>query len=156
MAASDQKGVCLSNRQTVPTFSETPRAVVQASRAMVAASQPLAVQTGLDILKSGGTAIDAAIAVNAMLGLVEPMSCGLGGDVFAIVWEAATKRLHGLNGSGRSPREPIETDVLGSGAPGYPIARAAVLVRARMCRWMVHASQSIWSNPPTRSAAADN
>jgi len=70
---------------------------------MVATSQPLAVQTGIDVLKSGGTAIDAAIAVNAMLGLVEPMSCGIGGDVFAIVWEEATQHLHGLNGSGRSP-----------------------------------------------------
>lgn len=70
---------------------------------MVATSQPLAVQTGIDVLKSGGTALDAAIAVNAMLGLVEPMSCGIGGDVFAIVWEADTKQLYGLNGSGRSP-----------------------------------------------------
>jgi len=70
---------------------------------MVATSQPLAVRTGIDVLKSGGTAVDAAIAVNAMLGLVEPMSCGIGGDVFAIVWEAATQRLYGLNGSGRSP-----------------------------------------------------
>ena len=102
MGASDQKGVCLSD-QTVSTFSETPRPVVEASHAMVATSQPLAVQTGIDVLKSGGTAVDAAIAVNAMLGLVEPMSCGIGGDVFAIVWEAATQRLFGLNGSGRSP-----------------------------------------------------
>ncbi|MFC2106029.1 gamma-glutamyltransferase [Candidatus Bipolaricaulota bacterium] len=89
--------------QTVPTFSKTPRSAVRASHAMVATSQPLAVQTGIDILTSGGTALDAAIAVNAMLGLVEPMSCGIGGDVFAIVWDAATRRLYGLNGSGRSP-----------------------------------------------------
>ena len=70
---------------------------------MVATSQPLAVRTGINVLKSGGTAVDAAIAVNAMLGLVEPMSCGIGGDVFAIVWDAKTRQLHGLNGSGRSP-----------------------------------------------------
>ena len=89
--------------QTVATFSDSPRPVVEATQAMVATSQPLAVQTGIDILKSGGTAIDAAIAVNAMLGLAEPMSCGIGGDVFAIVWDATTQRLHGLNGSGRSP-----------------------------------------------------
>jgi len=75
-----------------------------ARRAMVATSQPLAVQVGIDVLKAGGHAVDAAIAVNAMLGLVEPMSCGLGGDVFAIVWDAAAKSLYGLNGSGRSPR----------------------------------------------------
>jgi len=89
--------------QTVLTFSDSPRCVVEASRAMVATSQPLAVCTGLDVLKAGGTAVDAAIAVNAMLGLVEPMSCGIGGDVFAIVWEQATQCLHGLNGSGRAP-----------------------------------------------------
>jgi len=70
---------------------------------MVASSQPLAVQTGVDVLKAGGTAVDAAIAVNAMLGVVEPMSCGIGGDVFAIAWDATSQRLHGLNGSGRSP-----------------------------------------------------
>jgi len=89
--------------QTVLTFSEPPRPAVEASGAMVATSQPLAVRTGIDVLKSGGTAVDAAIAVNAMLGLVEPMSCGIGGDVFAIVWDATTQRLYGLNGSGRSP-----------------------------------------------------
>ncbi|MCK5827586.1 gamma-glutamyltransferase [Candidatus Bipolaricaulota bacterium] len=89
--------------QIVPTFSSTPRAAVRASHAMVASSQPLAVETGLDILKAGGTAVDAAIAVNSMLGLVEPMSCGIGGDVFAIVWDAKTQTMHGLNGSGRSP-----------------------------------------------------
>ena len=74
-----------------------------APNGMVASSQPLAVQAGVDILKSGGNAIDAAIAVNAVLGVVEPMSCGIGGDLFAIYWDAATKTLHGLNASGRAP-----------------------------------------------------
>jgi len=77
--------------------------VVIAPTAMVATSQPLAVQVGIDILKRGGSAVDAAIAVNAALGLVEPMSCGIGGDLFAIVWDAEAKKLLGLNGSGRSP-----------------------------------------------------
>ena len=76
---------------------------VVADHAMVATSQPLAVETGIEILKRGGTAIDAAIAANAMLGLVEPMSCGLGGDLFAIVWDATDAKLYGLNGSGRGP-----------------------------------------------------
>jgi gamma-glutamyltranspeptidase/glutathione hydrolase len=72
---------------------------------MVAASHPLAAQIGLDVLKQGGTAADAAIAVNAALGLMEPMMCGPGGDLYALVWEAKTGKLHGLNASGRSPYE---------------------------------------------------
>jgi len=71
---------------------------------MVATSQPLAVQVGVDVLKRGGHAVDAAIATNAMLGLVEPMSCGLGGDLFAIVWDDGAGDLVGFNGSGRAPR----------------------------------------------------
>jgi gamma-glutamyltranspeptidase/glutathione hydrolase len=72
-------------------------------KAMVCASQPLAVATGYDVLKSGGNAIDGAIAVNAMLSLTEPMMCGPGGDLFAMVWSAKDKKLFGLNASGRSP-----------------------------------------------------
>jgi len=75
-----------------------------AAHGMVATSQPLATEVGVDILKQGGHVIDAAIAANAMLGLVEPMSCGLGGDLFAIVWDAQTNALHGFNGSGRAPQ----------------------------------------------------
>jgi len=70
---------------------------------MAATSQPLATAAAVRVLQSGGNAIDAAIAANAVLGVVEPMSCGLGGDLFAIVWDAKGKRLHGLNASGRSP-----------------------------------------------------
>jgi len=79
------------------------RSVVMAPEAMVATSHPLAVEAGIDILRQGGSALDAAIAANATLGVVEPMSCGLGGDVFAIVWDAQTQSLHGLDGCGRAP-----------------------------------------------------
>lgn len=80
------------------------RSEVIAQNGMVATSQPLATQVALDILKQGGNAIDAAIAANAMLGLVEPTGCGIGGDLFAIVWHAKSKKLYGLNASGRSPQ----------------------------------------------------
>ncbi|MCP3916103.1 MAG: gamma-glutamyltransferase [bacterium] len=81
----------------------TSRSEVIARNGMAATSQPLATQVALDVLKAGGSAVDAAIAANAMLGLVEPTGCGIGGDLFAIVWDAQGKELVGLNGSGRSP-----------------------------------------------------
>lgn len=80
------------------------RSEVIAPHGMVATSQPLATQVGLDILKQGGTALDAAIAANAALGLMEPTGNGIGGDLFAIVWDAKTHKLYGYNGSGRSPK----------------------------------------------------
>ncbi len=79
------------------------RSEVIAQRGMAATSQPLATQVALDILKKGGSAIDAAIAANACLGLMEPTGSGIGGDLFAIVWSAKEKKLFGLNASGRSP-----------------------------------------------------
>lgn len=79
------------------------RSEVIAVHGMACTSQPLATQAALDILKAGGNAIDAAIAANAVLGLVEPISNGIGGDLFAIVWDAESKQLYGLNASGRSP-----------------------------------------------------
>ena len=80
------------------------RSPVLATSAMAATSQPLATQVALDVMKNGGNAIDAAIAANALLGLVEPTGNGIGGDLFAIVWDAKTKKLYGLNASGRSPK----------------------------------------------------
>ena len=81
------------------------RSTVVCQNGIVCTSQPLASMAGIDILKAGGNAIDAAIGANAVLGVVEPMSCGLGGDLFAIVWIAKEKKLFGLNASGRSPYE---------------------------------------------------
>jgi gamma-glutamyltranspeptidase/glutathione hydrolase len=80
------------------------RSVVHARHGMVASSHPLATQIGVEVLKNGGTAVDAAIAVNAALGFLEPLACGIGGDLFALVWDAKTQRLYGLNASGRAPK----------------------------------------------------
>ena len=80
------------------------RSEVIAQHGMAATSQPLATQVALDILKKGGNAIDAAIAANATLGLVEPTGNGMGGDLFAIIWSAKDQKLYGLNASGRSPK----------------------------------------------------
>lgn len=79
------------------------RSEVIAQSAMAATSQPLATQIALNIMQQGGNAIDAAIAANAALGLMEPTGNGIGGDLYAIVWDAKTQKLHGLNASGRSP-----------------------------------------------------
>lgn len=80
------------------------RSEIIAQHGMAATSQPLATQVALDILKKGGNAIDAAIAANALLGLVEPTGNGMGGDLFAIIWSARDQKLYGLNASGRSPK----------------------------------------------------
>lgn len=79
------------------------RSEVIAERGMVCTSQPLATLAGLDVLRAGGSAVDAAIAANAVLGVVEPTGNGIGGDLFALVWDAKTEKLYGLNASGRSP-----------------------------------------------------
>ena len=81
------------------------RSEVIAAHGMVASSHPLATQIGLEILKQGGSAVDAAIAVNAALGLMEPTGNGIGGDLFAIVWDAKSKKLYGLNASGPAPKK---------------------------------------------------
>lgn len=80
------------------------RSEVIAPHAMAATSHPLATQIALDTMKAGGSAVDAAIAANAALGLMEPTGNGMGGDLFAIVWDPKTKKLYGYNGSGRSPK----------------------------------------------------
>lgn len=90
-----------SNRPVGHSF--TTRSEIIAQHGLAATSHPLATQTALDILKQGGSAVDAAIAANALLGLVEPTGNGIGGDLFAIVWNPKTEKLHGLNASGRSP-----------------------------------------------------
>ena len=90
------------DRVTGEPFST--RSEVIAENGMVATSHPLATQVGIDILKKGGNAIDAAIAANAAIGLMEPTGNGIGGDLFAIIWMENDKKLYGLNASGRSPK----------------------------------------------------
>lgn len=80
------------------------RSEVIARHGMAATSHPLATGVAVQVLREGGSAVDAAIAANACLGLMEPTGCGIGGDLFAIVWDPKSRRLHGLNASGRSPR----------------------------------------------------
>jgi gamma-glutamyltranspeptidase/glutathione hydrolase len=95
--------MAVAGERSTPQAYRSGRSVTLAVNGMVATSHPLAAQIGLDILKKGGNAVDAAIATNAAMGLMEPMSCGAGGDLYAMVWDAKTKKLYGLNASGRSP-----------------------------------------------------
>ena len=100
------------------------RSEVIATQAMAATSQPLATQIALDVMKQGGNAIDAAIAANAALGLMEPTGSGIGGDLYAIVWSAKDKKLFGLNASGRSPKgltlEQMQAEVKKLGRTDIP------------------------------------
>lgn len=96
------------------------RSPVYASQGMAATSHPLATTIALDVLKAGGSAVDAAIAANAALGLMEPTGCGIGGDLFAIVWDPKSQRLHGYNGSGRSPKSLSRQWFLDNGYSAIP------------------------------------
>lgn len=89
------------------------RSVVTAKKGMACTSDPRATQAAIEILRKGGSAVDAAIAANAVLGVVEPMSCGIGGDLYSIVWDTKSASLHGLNASGRSP-ESLNREVFRS------------------------------------------
>jgi gamma-glutamyltranspeptidase/glutathione hydrolase len=96
------------------------RSEVLARNGIAATSHPLATQVALDVLKKGGTAVDAAIAANALLGLVEPTGCGIGGDLFAILWDATARTLWGLNASGRSPKSLTLSTLRGLGLSRIP------------------------------------
>jgi len=125
-----------------PVGAAWSRSPVIAEHGMAATAQPLASQVAIDILKKGGTAVDAAIAVNATLGLMEPTGCGVGGDLFAIVWDPKTKKLYGLNGSGRSPmgRSLDETiaksaAIVGEGKGVPPLGHLPVTVPGTVDAW---------------------
>ena len=101
-AAGKERNTMAINRELLRSRNQN-RSTVVCQNGIVCASQPLASMAGIDILKRGGNAIDAAICANAMVSVVEPMSCGPGGDLFAIAWIEKDRKLYGLNASGRSP-----------------------------------------------------
>ena len=105
---------------TVPSDHRSRRSPVVATNGAVATSQPLAAQAGLRMLQDGGNAADAAVAASAVLAVVEPMSTGLGGDLFALIWSAGERTAHAFNGSGRSPAAADLGDLARRGLPAIP------------------------------------
>ena len=121
-----------------PVGAAWSRSPVYAANGIAATAQPLASQVAIDILKKGGTAVDAAIAANAALGLMEPTGNGIGGDLFAIVWDPESERLYGLNGSGRSPLGRSYEDMLAAvGEDGTipPLGHLPVTVPGAVDAW---------------------
>ena len=121
-----------------PVGQSWSRSPVYAANGMAATAQPLASQIAIDILKAGGSAVDAAIAANAALGLMEPTGNGIGGDLFAIVWDPKTQQLHGLNASGRSPKSrSLETlrQQLGDATSIPPLGHLPVTVPGTVDGW---------------------
>lgn len=111
--------VISQDRPAGKTFAT--RSEVIATHGMAATCHPLATKVAIDILQSGGNAVDAAIAANACLGLMEPENCGVGGDLFAIVWDSKTNHLYGLNASGRSPYDLTKAYFLKNGYTSIPV-----------------------------------
>ena len=110
----------LSAQDRVTGRAFATRSEVIAQHGMVCTSQPLVTQIALDILKAGGSAVDAAIAADAALGVMEPTGSGVGGDLFAIIWDAKTKKLYGLNASGRSPKSLTKEILISKGIKIIP------------------------------------
>ncbi len=125
-----------------PVGENWSRSPVFAANGIAATAHPLATQTAIEVLKKGGSAVDAAIATNAVLGLMEPTGNGVGGDLFAIVWDPKTKKLYGLNGSGRSPmgrslEQTVERSaaVVGAGNGIPPLGPLPVTVPGTVDAW---------------------
>ena len=121
-----------------PIGKDWSRSPVHAQHGMAATAHPLATQVALDILKQGGSAVDAAIAANAALGLMEPTGNGIGGDLFAIVHDPATGQLYGINGSGRSPKnQTLEQlkEKLGEATELPPVGHLPVTIPGTVDAW---------------------
>ena len=104
------------------TGVQAGRSAARASHAMVASSQPLASQTGLDVLKRGGNAVDAAIAMAAVLNVTEPNMTGIGGDAFVMIYSSKTKKIEALNASGRAPRKLTREVLTSKGMTQMPLS----------------------------------
>jgi gamma-glutamyltranspeptidase/glutathione hydrolase len=100
LASGEEALIGPGGRPVGPAWSRSP---VYGANGMAATAHPLASEVAIGILKEGGSAVDAAIAANAALGLMEPTGNGMGGDLFAIIWDPKTQKLYGLNASGRAP-----------------------------------------------------
>ncbi len=132
-------GICMTlvlpAQDRVSGRSFATRTSAMAQHGMVCTSQPLATLTAIEILKKGGTAVDAAIAANAVLGVVEPAMNGMGGDLFAIVYDAKTKKLYGLNASGRSPYSLTLDEFRKQGITLIPVGPLSVSVPGCVDGW---------------------
>ena len=111
----------------MPTIGYSHRPVALGRRGMVASAHSYATVAGLDVLRSGGTAADAAVAVNAVLGVTQPENCGVGGDIFCLYYEAATGRVHFLNGSGRSGSRASLDELRRRGMDRLPVTGPATV-----------------------------
>jgi gamma-glutamyltranspeptidase/glutathione hydrolase len=105
----------------VPQIGYSHRPVALGRDGLVAAAHPLATLAGIEVLKAGGSAADAAVATNAVLAVTQPNNCGLGGDIFCLYWEAATRRVHFLNGAGRSGSRATLDELRRRGLDQFPI-----------------------------------
>src|SRR5258708_2329324 len=125
-AGLDRPDIHAGDRITGETFAS--RSTAWGLHGAAATAHPLATLTAIEMLKAGGSAVDAAIAANAALGLLEPISCGVGGDCFAMVWDPKARKLAGLNGSGRSPRSLSLATQRERAKNGYIASHGAVSV----------------------------
>ena len=111
----------------MPLIGYSHRPVALGRRGMVASAHSYATVAGLDVLRSGGTAADAAVAVNAVLGVTQPENCGVGGDIFCLYYEAATGRIHYLNGAGRSGTRASLEEMRRRGMDRLPVTGPATV-----------------------------
>ena len=111
----------------MPTIGYSHRPVALGRRGMVASAHSYATVAGLDVLRAGGTAADAAVAVNAVLGVTQPENCGVGGDIFCLYYEAATGRIHYLNGAGRSGSRASLEELRRRGMDRLPVTGPATV-----------------------------